>query len=144
VLTQDQLATYLSGLDKSQAECVLAIRSLLCKSEIEFEEKIETGKWWNGLLVYSAEQITCFALGPASGSATTFHMMPFYGSKELRARNAEILKKFLTGKSCIRLKCAQDIPVSALEDIIGATPKFLMIAKQMESQKKQKPKPAGE
>lgn len=121
---------YISPLTQAQQESIGAIRSLMAQAETDFSEEIETGKWWNGLLVYKASGVSVFALGPASGGTTTFHMMPYYCSAELQALHGQTFKPIQTGKSCIRVKSAQQIPVEAIRDVIAATPHCVEMNRQ--------------
>lgn len=58
-------------------------------------------------------------LGPRKDGSTSFHMMPYYCSTALRERHEAGLKKFLTGKSCIKFKRFVDLPDGAIEDIVS-------------------------
>ncbi len=137
MLSDSEWTTYLDPLDPAQRESVAAIRNLIAEAHLNLDEAVETGKWWTGLLVYSTvEKVPVFALGPLSGGFTTFHMMPYYGSAELQSRHGTALRKFLSGKSCIKFKSADQLPLDSLKDIISCTPKFAEMARAMSKGKK--------
>jgi hypothetical protein len=121
ILSDKQFEAYLAPLSAEQSSSIRALRTLIMKYAPELVEKVDDGKWFGGLLTYdnSAGQFV-FAVGPRSKGLTTFHMMPFYGSKSLQERHAASLKKFLSGKSCIKFLHTADLPEEALIDIIDA------------------------
>jgi hypothetical protein len=139
MLSNEEFDAYLAPLPVDQAACIRAVRSLIEELNPFLTEEIDTGKWFGGLLTYHTEdRIIVFALGPLSGGFTTFHMMAFYGSSALRERQGEALKKLLSGKSCIKFKTPPQIPENALRDIIGATPKYLEVAREMTEKRRNK------
>ncbi len=120
MLTDTELKEYIAALTQDQAEAIQAIRRLVVRQNPTLEEQVDAGKWYTGLLVYSAPGLgTLFALGPRPKGFTTFHMMPYYGSTALQQRHGAALKRFLTGKSCIKFKRYADLPEDALRDITG-------------------------
>ena len=121
MLTDEAFAVYLQPLTPEQAEAITAMRSLLAAHAPEFIEQVDDGKWYGGCLTYThpAGRFV-FALGPRAHGFTTFHMLPFYESAALRDHHGTALKKFLTGKSCIKFKKYADLPEASLIDIIKA------------------------
>jgi hypothetical protein len=126
VLAESVICEYLAPLVVDQAAAILWVRGLLRETSPGLVEAIDDGKWFGGLLTYTTTGgAFVYALGPRAGGTTTFHMHPYYGSKALQERHGLALKKFLTGKSCIRFKRYEDLPEDALRDIILNGPKVL-------------------
>ncbi len=126
MLTDVEFEAYLQPLDTNQVECIRAIRGIIVEISPDLVEEVDTGKWFGGLLTYHTEdKLFGFALGPLSNGFTTFHMMPYYGSKVLQERHGVALKKLLSGKSCIKLKTPDQIPKEALRDIVGCMPEMV-------------------
>jgi hypothetical protein len=119
-LSNEQFDAYLAPLTTEQAASVRALRRLLLEHAPNLFERVDDGKWFGGLLTYytPSDQFV-FALGPRSKGTTTFHMMPFYGSKSLQVQHTPSLKRFLSGKSCIKFTHATDLPEETLIDIIS-------------------------
>ncbi len=137
MLPDATLQIYLTGLEPQQADSVVAIRNLILNCCPDLDEQIDEGKWFGGLLTYSSnDSIFIFALGPRAGGFTTLHMMPYYGSSILRERHEKVLKKFLTGKSCIRFLHAHDLTTEAIVDIFQSTSKFLEMARRFTKRKR--------
>jgi hypothetical protein len=139
MLTNEEIEAYLLPLTEDQKQSIQAIRSLIIELNPELTEEVDTGKWFGGLLTYHApERFFVFALGPLSAGFTTFHMMAYYGSSGLQERHSADLKKFLSGKSCIKFKQASELPEAALRDIIAATPKFVEVAREIYAKRKKR------
>ena len=139
MLTRLEIDNYLESMTAEQAASIRSVRSLIVELNPYLVEEIDTGKWFGGMLTYYTEdRINVFALGPLTGGFTTFHMMAFYGSKVLQERHVEALKKLLSGKSCIKFRNFSDVPEDALRDIIGATPKYAEVAREMFAKRKKK------
>ena len=137
MLSNEDFEDYLTKLDASQADCVRTLRTIIRQSETALTEEIDAGKWFGGLLTYYTEdRIHAFALGPRKGGFTTFHMMPYYGSNALQERHGLALKSFLSGKSCVKFKVASQIPIDAIQDIVGSTPKYAELARAMVANRK--------
>jgi len=120
-LSDEQFEEYIAPLTADQSSSIRDIRALIMQYAPELVEKIDDGKWFGGLLTYdNPEGQFVFALGPRSKGLTTFHMMPFYGSKSLQELHAPSLKKFLSGKSCIKFSLASDLPKQSIIDIIDS------------------------
>jgi hypothetical protein len=119
-LSKEDFEAYVAPLTEEQAASVRALRKLIWEHAPALVEKVDDGKWFGGLLTYytPSDQFV-FALGPRSKGQTTFHMMPFYGSKSLQEQHTPSLKRFLSGKSCIKFTHATDLPEGALADIIA-------------------------
>jgi hypothetical protein len=85
------------------------------------------------MIVYSTiEGHFVYALGPRSRGKITFHMMPYYSSPALQKKYGPSLKKFLSGKSCILFKQVDDLPLTAIKEIIGSgTKKYRTLMNQM-------------
>ena len=124
---------YLSELEPEQKANVLEIRKLIQRYAPGLTEKVSDGKWLKGLIVYyTAEGHFVYALGPRSHGKTSFHMMPYYGSPILQKKYGSTLKKFLSGKSCIMFKQVDDLPLTAIKEIIGSgTKKYINLMSQM-------------
>jgi hypothetical protein len=74
---------------------------MILETDPTLSERIDEGKWFGGMLVYDAPSgFFLFALGARAAGKSTFHMMPYYGSKELQSKYGPSLKKVLSGKSC--------------------------------------------
>ena len=139
MLSDEQLEGYLEPMTEEQRAGIRAVRGWVADANLDLIEEIDTGKWFGGLLTYhSDDRIFVFALGPLKDGFTTFHMMAFYGSKVLQERHVEALKKLLSGKSCIKFRNFSDVPEDALRDIIGATPKYAEVAREMFAKRKKK------
>lgn len=129
MLTNDEFNAYLSPLNEDQRECVTALRALVREKCPDLVEAIDEGKWFKGLITYTSPSgVFLYGLGPRKGGATTFHMMPFYGSAELKARHGEAFKKVLSGKSCIQFKRLDEVPMDAIADVLetGTAPTIAM------------------
>lgn len=143
-LSDEAIENYLQPLDPAQVEIITLLRGLILESGQGLDERIETGKWYTGLLVYDAPgRLTTYALGPRSGGYTTFHMMPLYGSPVLQERHGATLKPILSGKSCIKVRSIEQIPLAAVRDIIAAGPRYIGIAGQLLAERTSKSKPRG-
>ncbi len=119
MLPKETIKSYLKLLSAEQSGSIMAIRALLSTNAPTLVEQVDEGKWFKGLLTYTLPSGQfAFALGPRASGFTTFHMMPYYGSKELQERHGPTLKKFLSGKSCIKFKNYTDLPEECLVDII--------------------------
>ena len=119
-LSGDHIESYVQQFSPDQAESIRTLREIILKNAPGLIEEIDDGKWFGGLLTYTTPSGQfVFALGPRSNGYTTFHMMPFYGSKSLQEKHTQSLKKFLSGKSCIKFLHATDLPQEALVDIIA-------------------------
>lgn len=137
MLSQEEFEAYVVPMTVEQAECIRSLRSLVCNAVPNLVEEIDQGKWFGGLLTYYTEdRIHAFALGPLKGGFTTFHMMPYYGSSVLQERHGVVLKKFLSGKSCIKIKDVAQIPIDAIRDIVASTPKYAEVAREMFANRK--------
>ncbi len=129
MLPGDVVNKYLEPLTPSQREAVTQMRLLIFEICPTLVEEIDQGKWFGGLLTYNTtDGLFAFALGPRGEGLTTFHMMPYYGSPLLQQRHSAVLKKFLTGKSCIRFQNFADLPEEALRDILSSTEKMREMA----------------
>jgi hypothetical protein len=142
MLTDEQFDDYLKGTDTHQEQSIRLLRALLLECEPGLKEEVCTDKWYGGLLVYRApNNYPIYALGPRSAGKTTFHMMPFYGSKVLQERHGAVLKKFLTGKSCITFKNADDLPLDAIRDILtGGSANLAKAVAELEESRRVKSK----
>jgi len=130
---------YLSPNSEDQRDSIAAVRQLIHERCPALVEAIDEGKWFGGLLTYHTEGgMFLYALGPRAGGFTTFHMMPFYGSAVLRERHEANLKKFLTGKSCIKFKRFSELPEASIRDILDSTPKFLEVAAEMMGERRKR------
>lgn len=139
MLTDEQIDIYLAPLTPEQATNIRAVRAMILEQNLAWEEEIDEGKWFGGLLVYYVDQrIYAFALGPRSGGFTTLHMMAYYGSAVLNERHGAALKKFASGKSCIKFKDFSQVPQDAIRDIIAYTPTYADIAREMFAARKKK------
>ena len=139
MLSEAKFSDYLAPLTPEQIESIQSVRSLITERCPNLVEVIDEGKWFGGLLTYSTPQgMFLYALGPRSGGFTTLHMMPLYGSKTLQERHLVPLKKFLSGKSCIKFKRASDLPLDSITDILDASPKFVEVAAAMMADRKKK------
>jgi hypothetical protein len=126
MLPESDLQDYLAPLTAEQATAIRYLRNLIVQYAPGLSEKVDMGKWFRGLLTYyTPSGHFMFALGPRPKGFTTFHMMPFYGSKVLQEKHSAALKPFLTGKSCIKFKEAEALPHEALLDIIQKGPGVL-------------------
>jgi hypothetical protein len=120
MLPQETIMEYLEPLTAEQAGSISAMRALLATHASSLVENIDDGKWFKGLLTYCLPSGRfAFALGPRANGSTTFHMMSFYESKKLQERHGLPLKRFLSGKSCIRFRHYADLPEDSLIDIIS-------------------------
>ena len=127
MLPDSAIENYLKTLSADQAENIRSVRRLVLEQRPDAVEEIDQGKWFTGLLTYTTKSgVFLFALGPRKDGKTTFHMMPYYASSDLQQRHGECLKRFLTGKSCIRFKHFADLPLDALQEILAS-------AEQMEA-----------
>lgn len=119
MLSPEEIDAYLEPLTEDQRASVRAFRSLIQQHCPDLAEKVDTGKWFRGMLTYTSPEGTfLYALGPRSGGDSTFHMMPYYASPVLKDRHGEALKKLESGKSCIRFKRPDQVPMDAIEDIL--------------------------
>ena len=99
---------------------------------------INNGKWLTGFIVYAdASGDMVYAVGPRGDKKTSFHMMPYYSSKNLQEQHGPALKRFFTGKSCIEFTNYADLPGEALVAIVTGGAKQCRAAKQayLESKK---------
>jgi hypothetical protein len=137
MIIYETLQTYIQPLTPEQGEGILKLRELILKYSPNLTEKINPGKWMHSLLVYhTPEGQFAYALGPISNGFTTFHMMPYYGSTRLQEKHGEALKKFLSGKSCLKFKQYEDLPIDSIEDILHSGPTVLQeIKKYLENRK---------
>lgn len=118
-LTDDQFAAYLAALTPDQADIVRELRALIRRAEPELDEKIGEGKWYSGLLTYALPgHDVIYALGPRAAGFITFHIYPYYVSPELQQKHGETPRKLLSGRSCLRLRDAAQLPMEALEEIV--------------------------
>ena len=139
MLSKEQIDAYLEPMTAEQSASIRSIRDMIAELNLHLHEEIDKGKWFGGQLTYYTEdRIHAYALGPLTGGFTTFHMMPFYGSKTLQERHGPALKKLLSGKSCIKFKTYSQIPEDALRDILAATPKYAELAREMFAARKKK------
>lgn len=126
MLSNDEFEDYLRPLGTDQVASIRAVRALILEISPHLTEAIDSGKWFSGLLTYTAPGgVFAYALGPRSGGFTTLHMMPYYASPTLQQRHGGALKKLLSGKSCIRFKHFSDIPEGVLSDIFISGPAAL-------------------
>src|SRR4051812_20170423 len=118
-MTAKELADYLAPLNDQQNAAIREIRGLIGSKAPGLVEAVDDGKWFRGMITYhTGDGVFLFALGPRKDGSTSFHMMPYYCSKTFQDRYGAGLKKFATGKSCIKFKECKDLPAGALEDII--------------------------
>jgi hypothetical protein len=64
--------------------------------------------------------------------------MAYYCSKVLQDTHGPALKKFLSGKSCMKFKHSADVPEDALRGIVGSTPNFLPVARETFAKRKKR------
>lgn len=143
MLSDQAIKQYLEPLNPDQTEGITAIRRLIFEYIPSAVEAIDEGKWSGGLLTYNRpDGVFLYALGPRKDGSTTFHMMPYYALPDLQKRYGNDLKKFLTGKSCIKFKRFSDLPQDALRGILGSMDSFEDYARQL-LEKQKKARPAG-
>lgn len=139
MLSDQEFSKYVSSCNKDQTDNILAVRELILEHCPDLVEAVDDGKWFGGLLTYNTPTgMFVYALGPRTGGFTTFHMMPYYGSTGLQERHGPLLKKFLTGKSCIKFKQFAELPEASIRDILGSTSRFIEVATAMMAQRKKK------
>lgn len=130
-LPSTEIDAYFAPLNAEQREAISRIRSLILERCPELTEEIDQGKWYTGLLTFSAPKVgIVYALGPRAAGATTFHMMPFYGSELLRERHGAALKPTLSGKSCLKFKRYEQLPEEAIVDILNSTKTYIELASE--------------
>ena len=139
MLSDAEIDAYLEPMDAEQSAAIRAMRSLIVELNPDLVEEIDTGKWFRGLLTYhTGDKIFVFALGPLTGGYTTFHSMAYYGSTALQERHGAALKKFLSGKSCMKFKNFADLPEAAIRDIAGSTSSYMQVAREIFAKRKKK------
>lgn len=121
--------TKLSNADEHQQAQIDKIVDLVTKLAPDLELIPGNSKWSEGNLVFrypgSDDGVYAFMLGALKNGKTTFHMMPYYGLPDMRAKYDEVFKPFISGKSCINFKNYDDLPLNALEDVVeNGTPAF--------------------
>ena len=117
-MTDEEFEEYLVACSDDQADALLHLRSLIGQNSEGLDECVNTGRWLNGFVFYSALGQMVYAIGPKGKTKTSFHMMPFYGSPVLQERHGAALSTFLTGKSCIAFRRYSEVPLDALTDIV--------------------------
>jgi hypothetical protein len=116
-----ELERYLANVTDRQARNIQSLRTLILARHPDSIEAVDQGKWFGGMLTYtSPEGMFLFAVGPRNDGTTSFHAMIYYCSPQLNEKHGIALKKFLTGKSCMKFKEFEDLPLEAVTDIIGA------------------------
>ena len=126
MISSDELKIYLSPLTESQKTSISELKKLINTHAPNLEEQVDNGKWYKGLITYkTTDGNFVYAIGPRAGGFTTFHMMPYYASVNLQTHYGPELKKFLSGKSCVQFKHFDDLPKSALVDIIKQGPRIM-------------------
>lgn len=117
-MTDEEFEGFLVGCSDDQVNSLRGLRSLIDQNSAGLDEGVNTGRWLNGYVFYSAHGQMIYAIGPKGKSKTTLHMMPYYGSPVLQERHGEALSTFLSGKSCIAFHGYSELPLDALTDII--------------------------
>ena len=117
-MTDDEFEGFLADCSDDQVTSLRGLRSLIEQNAGGLDEGVNTGRWLNGFVFYSAHGQMIYAIGPKGKTKSTLHMMPYYGSPVLQERHGEALSTFLTGKSCIAFRRYSELPLDALTDIV--------------------------
>ncbi len=88
---------------------------------------------------YNGQPLTYLGLA-AQKNYNALYLMNVYGNKKNEARLRDgfkaLNKKMDMGKSCLRFKAAQDIPLDVIGEIIASTPPETMVAMAKASRRK--------
>ena len=91
-------------------------------------------KWTKGNVIFREDfdkpGMYTFMLGALANGKVTLHLMPLYGIKSLKDKYTTEFKSVSSGKSCIAFKYFNDLPLSALQDIIENGSKQFKIVMQ--------------
>jgi len=118
-LSDQEIADYLAGLTPDQKGVVRALHCLIRRADPGLDEKIDEDKWYSGLITYSLPgRDVIYAVGPRAGGMVTFHVYPLYCGQESLEKYGPSLKKLISGKSCLRIRTADQLPLDALEEIV--------------------------
>ena len=143
-MNDDEFEDFLEGCSEDQSDSLRELRLLIRANAEGLQETVNSGRWLNGSVFYTADGQMIYAIGPKGKTKTTLHMMPYYGSPFLQERHGEALATFLTGKSCIAFRRFSELPLDALTDIIGrGTPVMVAMIEEHARAKRARPKKAG-
>ena len=137
VLNDSEFENWLSHQVPLQAATSRALRTALLHGAPDLTESVNSDRWLNGYLFYTAGLGTMvYALGAVGRQSVAFHAMPWYGSPELRARYRAAMEPYIAGKSCFHFSDPDNLPFAAVDGIIAATGTFVAMVNVMASRRK--------
>ena len=132
------VAQYLEELPDDRRAAIAAVRSVILKNlPAGYEERISFGLISNEVplslfaTTYNKQPLSYVALA-AQKKYNAIYMMRVYGDKvqEKKLRDAfkKAGKRLDMGKSCIRFKTADDLPLDTIGELVASTPAKTWIA----------------
>jgi hypothetical protein len=144
---------YLEALPEDRRKVVTAIRKLIRKN---LPKGYEEGIGWNMLCysiplsryptTYNGQPLGYIALASQKNYCVLYLNSVYADPRqaaELKGAFAKAGKKMDMGKSCLRFKTAEDLPLDALAKLIAATPPEAMIALYEAAQESRNQKAEG-
>jgi hypothetical protein len=137
---------YLAWLPEDRRKVISKVRSVIRKHLPKgYEEKVT-----NGIISYQVPlktlpdtyngQPLCYAALAAQKNHNSLHLMGAYGNAKQRADLERAFKtagkKLDMGKSCVRFKSAEDLPLPAIGKLIAAVPPAKYVAAYEASRKR--------
>lgn len=141
------VSAYLAELPPDRRKAIAAVRAVIRKHLPEgYKESMGYG-----MICYSVPlarypgtyngQPLCYAALAAQKGYCSVYLMGVYGdtaqAKAFRAGFAKAGKKLDMGKSCVRFKTADDLPLDVIGEAIAATPVEAFIATYEKGRRKQ-------
>ncbi len=117
-MIEDEFSLWLQNCSEQQAATIRSVRAFIKINTENLEESVNEGKWLNRYIIYSKNSKMIFAMAPKGKAHVTLHLMPYYGSSQLRLRHQLALAPFLSGKSSIAFKNFEDLPYENLLNIV--------------------------
>jgi len=132
------VAQYLDELPEDRRATIAAVRSVIRKNlPPGYEERVNYGMISYEIplsrysTTYNKQPLSYLALA-AQKNYNAIYMMRVYGDtmqeKKLRNAFAKAGKKLDMGKSCIRFKSADDLPLDVIGELVASTPADAWIA----------------
>jgi uncharacterized protein YdhG (YjbR/CyaY superfamily) len=137
------VAGYLSELPTERRAAVAKVRGIIRKRLPKgYRESLNSGMICYAVPLsaypdtYNAQPL-CYVALAAQKKHLALYLMPVYMNpklqRQLTAGFARVGKRLDMGKSCVRFRSAEDLPLGVIGDIVASTPmaKFIAIAKSV-------------